>query len=89
MSAAAAVHSPPMPKPPAQNRNTASWATGCENAQAALASEYTRIETIKGPRAADAVGDHAEQQPANRGGHQREGIQKAGRARVHGESRMR
>src|SRR6267154_305212 len=37
------------------------------------------------PRAADAVSHYAEQQPANRGGHQREGIQKAGRARVHGE----
>ena len=46
MSAAAAVHSPPIPRP-STKRNTANCVTECERAQAALASEYTRIDTIR------------------------------------------
>ncbi len=35
-----------MPRP-STKRNTANCVTECENAQAALAREYTKIETIK------------------------------------------
>src|SRR6202795_4233032 len=45
MSAAAAVHSPPIPRPN-KNRNAANSVMECENPHAALATEYNPMDAI-------------------------------------------